>query len=120
VTAPGLLTAMCHVPTGFYVRFEREPSLTPDGSPDGEFLGATVWQVCPEGGWSVRGVDPQPPGGWHEVLGSTEPGANHPASRFHDRVLWGVTGCDQGALERLLVASILERWPTVRPSVFRR
>lgn len=110
-----LITALSHIPPGFHVQFGVETSTAPDGSPDGEFLGANVFQEPPDGGWSVRDVDLKPVNGWS---GSREPGAYCTADKFRDRVLFGITAATPDALERLLVHAIMERWPAVRPGLW--
>ncbi len=114
-----IMKTIQHIPPGFYLRIGVERSVNDDGSDGGECLCANLYQQPPEDvGWSVRGVDKPPEGGWSEVLGSKEPGAYHPSDKFRDRVLWGITAVGPEAFERLLASSITERWPSARPGLW--
>jgi hypothetical protein len=119
-----IVEAVQHIPPGFHLTIAIERAVNDDGSDGSECLHASIYQHPPEDedgesiGWSVRGVDEQPEGGWSEVLGSTEPGAYHPADKFSDRVLWGISAVNPEAFERLLVASILRQWPKARPGLW--
>lgn len=104
MTDRSLLRAIERIPPGFFVRFANERN-TEDGR---LYLDASIYQEPPEGGWSVRGVDPGP---YNEVLGSDQPGAYHPADKYRPRVLWGISAVNHRSFLRLLINSITERWP---------
>jgi len=97
MTEVSLIEAASHIPIGFVLRIESEPG------EDGPFLTAVVSQHAP--GWEPGDVfdEDDPEHGWKD---------GHPASRFLDRPVFGITAVDAACFHTLLTAAILKRWPT--------
>jgi hypothetical protein len=97
-----LIEAACHIPHGFMLRIEQESG--EECGKDRVYLTASVYQHAP--GWEPGDVfdEDDPDHGWSS--------ARHPEDRFRDRVLFAITSDTPKRFERLVVGTILNRWPT--------